>query len=172
MVGAVRADRAVLSQAGQWPPAGGGGTHVAPLFSAAMVQPVGSGGGGGALRFAGDAAFCRHRSRTRTSAGRDHGVPLPPSARGARSGPPTVRRGAAPPAGHGTESPARHALEPSGDRTRRRSDGPYQVRDRHFRPLAPRDVWRTRPTFGRRVRGPRSRPDTEPRTREYGRIVV
>src|SRR6516225_1584508 len=24
---------------------------------------------------------------------RDHGVPLPPSARGARSGPPTVRRG-------------------------------------------------------------------------------
>ena len=28
-------------------------------------------------------------------AGRDHGVPLPPSARGARSGPPAVRRGAA-----------------------------------------------------------------------------
>jgi len=30
-----------------------------------LQQPVGSGGGGGALRFAGDAAFCRHRSRPR-----------------------------------------------------------------------------------------------------------
>jgi hypothetical protein len=52
------------------------------LYFAAMVQPVGSGGGGGAVRFVGDAAVCRHRSRTRTSAGRDHDVPLPPSARG------------------------------------------------------------------------------------------
>ena len=38
MVGAVRADRAVLSQAGQWPPAGRGGTHAAALFSAAMFN--------------------------------------------------------------------------------------------------------------------------------------
>src|SRR6516165_4794158 len=34
--------------------------------SAAMVQPVGPGGGRGALRFAGDAAFCRDRSRSRS----------------------------------------------------------------------------------------------------------
>ena len=39
--------------------------------------------------------FCRHRSRPRAGARRDHGVPLPSSARGARSGPPAVRRGAA-----------------------------------------------------------------------------
>src|SRR5215472_18319463 len=38
------------------------------LFSAAMVQPVGPGGGGGAVRFAGDAAFCRHRSGSRAGA--------------------------------------------------------------------------------------------------------
>jgi transposase, IS5 family len=61
MVGAVCADRAGLSEAGQWPPASWGRADAAPLFLAAMVQPIGPGGEGGALRFAGDAAFCRHR---------------------------------------------------------------------------------------------------------------
>src|SRR6516165_2946613 len=41
-----------------------------------MVQPVGPGGGGGALRFGGDARFCQHRSRPRAGARRDDGVPL------------------------------------------------------------------------------------------------
>src|SRR6201987_1583458 len=68
----------------------GGRADAAPLFPAAMVQPVGPGGGGGALRFAGDAAFSQHLSGPRAGARRDHGVPLPPSARGARSGPAAV----------------------------------------------------------------------------------
>src|SRR5215469_1395197 len=83
VAGAVRADRAVLSKAGQWPPAGRGRADAAPLFLAAVVQSVGPGGGGGAVRFGGDAALCRDRSRPRAGAGRDDGVPLPPSARGA-----------------------------------------------------------------------------------------
>jgi IS5 family transposase len=61
MVGAVRANRAILSEAGLWPPAGRGGADAAHLFPAAVVQSVGPGGGGGAVRFVGDAAFCRHR---------------------------------------------------------------------------------------------------------------
>src|SRR6516162_10322433 len=81
---AVRADRTVLSEAGQRPPAGRGRADAADLFLAAMVQPVGPGSGGGALRFADDAAFCRDRSRPRAGARRDHGVPLPPPAGGAR----------------------------------------------------------------------------------------
>src|SRR5215813_11960982 len=95
VVGAVRADRAVLSEAGQWPPAGRGRADAADLFFAALVQSVGPGGGGGAVRFGGDAALCRDRPRPRAGTGRDHGVPLPSPARGARSGPATVRRGAA-----------------------------------------------------------------------------
>jgi IS5 family transposase len=45
----------------QWPPAGQGRADAAHLFLPAMVQSVGPGGGGDALRFSGDAAFCRHR---------------------------------------------------------------------------------------------------------------
>src|SRR6516165_11988292 len=45
---AVRADRTVLSEAGQRPPAGRGRADAADLFLAAMVQPVGPGSGGGA----------------------------------------------------------------------------------------------------------------------------
>src|SRR5262252_4177610 len=48
---------------------------AAHLFLAAIFQPVRSGGGRGALRFAGDAPVCRHRSQTRAGAGRDDGVP-------------------------------------------------------------------------------------------------
>src|SRR5215813_7695705 len=81
VVGDVRTDRAVLSEAGQWPPAGRGRADAAHLLPAAMVQSVGPGGGGGALRFGRDAPLCRHRSRPRAGARRDHGVPLPPSAR-------------------------------------------------------------------------------------------
>src|SRR5206468_6968352 len=90
LVGAVRADRTVLSEAGQWPPAGRGRADAAHLFLAAVVQPVGPGGGRGALRFAGHAAFCGRRSRPRAGARRDDGVPLPSPARGARSGPAAV----------------------------------------------------------------------------------
>ena len=61
MVDAVRADRAVLSEAGQWPPASRGRADAAHLFPAALVQSVGPGSRRGTLRFAGHAAFCRHR---------------------------------------------------------------------------------------------------------------
>ena len=37
MVGAVRPRRAVLSEAGQWPPADRGGADAAPLFLAAVA---------------------------------------------------------------------------------------------------------------------------------------
>jgi hypothetical protein len=65
-----------LSEAGQWPPAGRGGADAAHLFLAALVQPVGPGGGRGGLRFAGDAAFCRHRPWARAGARWDNGVPF------------------------------------------------------------------------------------------------
>src|SRR5690349_24859953 len=55
VVGAVRGDRAILSEAGQWPAASRGRADAAHLFLAAVVQSVGPGGGGSALRFAGDA---------------------------------------------------------------------------------------------------------------------
>ena len=44
-----------LSQTGQWPPADRDRAVAAHLFLPALVQPVGPGGGGGALRFGGDA---------------------------------------------------------------------------------------------------------------------
>src|SRR5436190_10603016 len=81
--GAVRAGRAVLSETGQWPAADRGRADAAPLFLAAVVQFVGPGGGRGALRFAGNAAFCGHRSRPRAGARRDDSVSLPPPARSA-----------------------------------------------------------------------------------------
>jgi Transposase DDE domain len=61
VVGAVCADRAVLSEARQWPSADWHRADAAHLFLAALVQSVGPGGGGGALRFVGNAALCRHR---------------------------------------------------------------------------------------------------------------
>src|SRR6516162_7100631 len=81
---AVRADRAVLSQSRQRPPAGRGGADAAHLFLAAMVQPVGSGGGRGTLRFAGDArsrpALARGRDQWRRTGARPafRGVVVPP----------------------------------------------------------------------------------------------
>src|ERR1700741_2383232 len=62
VVGFVCADRAVLPEAGQWPTPGRGRADAAYLLLAAMVQSVGPGGGGGAIRFGGDAGFCRDRS--------------------------------------------------------------------------------------------------------------
>jgi hypothetical protein len=47
-------------------------------------QPVGSGGGGGAVRVAVDAALRRDRPGARACARRDHDVSLPPSTRAAR----------------------------------------------------------------------------------------
>src|SRR5262249_54199840 len=81
---------------------------AADLFLAAVVQSVGPGGGGGALRFVCDAPLCRYRSRLRAGARRDDGVPLPSPARGAQSGPAAVRRGAAALGGEGTEGGHRH----------------------------------------------------------------
>ncbi len=57
----VRAGRAALSQAGERAAAGGSGAHAADLLSAAVVQPVGPGGGRGAVRLGGDAAVRGHR---------------------------------------------------------------------------------------------------------------
>ena len=59
MAGAVPADRALLSEAGERPPADRGRARTAHLFLTAMVQPVGSGGRRGDLRFADDAPLCR-----------------------------------------------------------------------------------------------------------------
>jgi Transposase domain (DUF772) len=52
--------------------------------------------------------FCQHRFRPRAGAGRDDDVPLPPSARAARSGPAAVRPGAAAYDCQGTEGRHRH----------------------------------------------------------------
>src|ERR1700738_3273117 len=60
------------------------------------------------VTYGSDAAFCRDRPWPRAGAGRDDGVPLPSPARGARSGPAAVRRGAAVPGGEGTEGGHRH----------------------------------------------------------------
>src|SRR5262249_13593166 len=87
VVGAVRADRALLSEAGQWPPAGRGRADATHLFLAAMVQPVGPGGRRGTVRFVGDAALCRRRPWPRAGSRGDDSMPLPSPARGARSGP-------------------------------------------------------------------------------------
>ena len=56
----VRADRAVLSETGQWPPAGRGRADAAHLSPAALVQSVGPGSRRGALRFAGDGVSRTH----------------------------------------------------------------------------------------------------------------
>src|SRR6516225_7245951 len=71
------------SKPGNGRPAGRGRADAAHLFPAALVQSVRPGSGRGALRFAGDAAFCWHRPWLRAGAGRDDGVSVPPSARGA-----------------------------------------------------------------------------------------
>src|SRR6266704_3064518 len=47
----VRADRAALSESGGRAASGGSGTDAADLLFAAVVQLVGPGGGGGAVRF-------------------------------------------------------------------------------------------------------------------------
>ena len=60
VVGAVRADRAVLSEAGQWPYAGGLERMLRIYVLAAVIQSVGPGGGGGAVRFAGDGVSRTH----------------------------------------------------------------------------------------------------------------
>src|SRR5215472_5958013 len=69
VVGAVRVDRTVLSEARQWPPTSRGRADAAHLLPAALVQSVGPGGRRGAVRFASDAAFCWRRPRPRAGAG-------------------------------------------------------------------------------------------------------
>src|SRR5580658_8339599 len=70
-----------------------GGVNAADLFLAAVVQPVGPGGGRSAVRFGGDAAICGHRSGVGAGAGRDHGMQVPPSAGAAWMGRAAVRVG-------------------------------------------------------------------------------
>src|SRR5438034_7469332 len=60
----VRAGGAALSQAWEGAAAGGSRAHAADLLFAAVVQPVGPGGGRGAVRLGGDAAV-RDRKSTR-----------------------------------------------------------------------------------------------------------
>ena len=50
----------VYPKAGNWATSGGGGADAADLFSAAVVQPVGPGGGRGAVRLGGDAQLRGH----------------------------------------------------------------------------------------------------------------
>ena len=73
-------------QAGNGRPPVGGGADAASLLSAAMVQPVGSGVGRGAVRLGNDAAICRHRSGAGAGVRRDQGVQVPSPAGRARPG--------------------------------------------------------------------------------------
>src|ERR1017187_4309287 len=63
-----------LSQAGQRSAAGGSGTDAADLFSARVVQPVGSGGGRGPVRLGGAARVRGHGLARPARARRDNGV--------------------------------------------------------------------------------------------------
>jgi hypothetical protein len=57
---AVRAGGAILSEAWERVATRGSGAHAADLLFAAVVQPVGPGGGRGAVRLGGDAAVRGH----------------------------------------------------------------------------------------------------------------
>src|SRR6266480_1089804 len=82
----VRAGGAALSPAWEGAAAGGSRAHAADLLFAAVVQPVGPGGGRGAVRLGGDAAVRGHRFGQRADAGRDHGVQVPALAGGTPTG--------------------------------------------------------------------------------------
>src|SRR5256884_8334554 len=69
----VRAGGAALSPAWEGAAAGGSRAHAADLLFAAVVQPVGPGGGRGAVRLGGDAAGWGEWSRVWAGAGGDHG---------------------------------------------------------------------------------------------------
>src|SRR6266849_1155337 len=56
----VRADRAALSESGRRAASGGSGADAADLLFAAVVQLVGPGSGGGAVRFRGHAQLRGH----------------------------------------------------------------------------------------------------------------
>src|SRR5512145_1852902 len=70
-----RGDRAVLPEGEQsWgSSAGRVGADAAPSLPAIVVRPVGPGGGGSAVRLAGDARVCGYRSWARAGAGRNDG---------------------------------------------------------------------------------------------------
>src|SRR5256884_7609717 len=70
----VRAGGAALSQAWEGAAAGGSRAHTADLLFAAVVQPVGPGGGRGAVRLGGEAAGWGHLARVGAGARRDHRV--------------------------------------------------------------------------------------------------
>src|SRR5438034_10148181 len=78
----VRAGGAALSPAWEGAAAGGSTAHAADLLFAAVVQPVGPGGGRGAVRLRGDAAGRGHGSGLCAGAGRDDGVQVPAPAGG------------------------------------------------------------------------------------------
>src|SRR5580693_218442 len=60
---AVRAGGAALSQAGERAATGGSRADAADLFFAAVVQPIGPGGGRVTVRLGGDATVRGHRFR-------------------------------------------------------------------------------------------------------------
>src|ERR1019366_1140991 len=115
---AMRADRALLPEGRQRAPASGCGADAAHLLFAAMFQPVGPGGGRGAVRLGGDAQLRGHRFGERTGAGREYGMQVPPS-----TGRTPVRRADA-----GSGEPAL-AEQGSTDH-----DGDHRGRDHHSRP--------------------------------------
>src|SRR5256884_8254156 len=73
----VRAGGAALSPAWEGAAAGGSRAHAADLLFAAVVQPVGPGGGRGAVRLRGGAAGRGRLSWVVGGAGRDQGVQVP-----------------------------------------------------------------------------------------------
>src|SRR5256885_15394171 len=70
----VRAGGAALSPAWEGAAAGGSRAHAADLLFAAVVQPVGPGGGRGAVRLGGGAAVCGGLFWLWGGAGRGPGV--------------------------------------------------------------------------------------------------
>src|SRR2546429_9698159 len=72
----VRAGGAALSPAWEGAAAGGSRAHAADLLFAAVVQPVGPGGGRGAVRLGGDATGLGACVRVWAGAGRDPGVEI------------------------------------------------------------------------------------------------
>src|SRR5262249_48190501 len=70
--GVTSVDRTTLSKGREWAAAGGVVDHAAGVLFAAVVQPVGSGRGRGAVRIARAAALCGGGLGTRAGTRREH----------------------------------------------------------------------------------------------------
>jgi transposase, IS5 family len=75
--GVRRVDRTTLSQGREWAAAGGVVDHAASVLFAAVVQPVGSEGGRGAVGIARAAALCRGGLGRCSGSGREHDFAVP-----------------------------------------------------------------------------------------------